>query len=412
MALLSGDSVPPSTRSLAGPSPTHPYLVSSPTPAHGVHIGNTVSPFSSIYSTVPQGHFQSGPSPSVQHVSEQHQHLMRVASPTAHVTPFSMGSSQSPLPSGDGMSPAVTASAADSGSPQMSPSGASDQGPSGDLPYSRLIWEALISAEDQMLPLQGIYEWFKLNTTKAQDGTSRGWKNSIRHNLSMNAGFEAIKVEGPGKRTMSYWRLTKEAIRNGGVQSTTRYRKAGGKKGIASSPSDPARLPPASRGGKKRAATKRPTVNDEQSKDRVRRSRPPAAQQIRESPPQAGLGRLPTPSHPQMQTPPHPQTQPHYPTSLPQASLIPLQHHGLGPLMASPFMELPCRQYQPMPSQQPVRFPGTLRQFDLGTVIGATGLPNGENMVFCDSAEVAPDYAAFVGPWTGIHQVQGPLMMD
>lgn len=187
MALLSGDSVPPSTRSLAGPSPTHPYLVSSPTPAHGVHIGNTVSPFSSIYSTVPQGHFQSGPSPSVQHVSEQHQHLMRVASPTAHVTPFSMGSSQSPLPSGDGMSPAVTASAADSGSPQMSPSGASDQGPSGDLPYSRLIWEALISAEDQMLPLQGIYEWFKLNTTKAQDGTSRGWKNSIRHNLSMNA---------------------------------------------------------------------------------------------------------------------------------------------------------------------------------------------------------------------------------
>jgi len=55
-----------------------------------------------------------------------------------------------------------------------------------DLPYSKLIYLALLSAKDRKLPLQGIYRWFELNTTKGKEG-SKGWQNSIRHNLSMNA---------------------------------------------------------------------------------------------------------------------------------------------------------------------------------------------------------------------------------
>lgn len=55
-----------------------------------------------------------------------------------------------------------------------------------DLPYSKLIYLALLSAIDRKLPLQGIYRWFEQNTSKGKEG-SKGWQNSIRHNLSMNA---------------------------------------------------------------------------------------------------------------------------------------------------------------------------------------------------------------------------------
>lgn len=56
-----------------------------------------------------------------------------------------------------------------------------------DPPYSFLIYQALLSAPGGRLPLQEIYSWFEENTEKAKDQSSKGWKNSIRHNLSMNA---------------------------------------------------------------------------------------------------------------------------------------------------------------------------------------------------------------------------------
>jgi hypothetical protein len=34
--------------------------------------------------------------------------------------------------------------------------------------------------------LRDIYEWFKNNTDKASASETKGWQNSIRHNLSMN----------------------------------------------------------------------------------------------------------------------------------------------------------------------------------------------------------------------------------
>lgn len=56
-----------------------------------------------------------------------------------------------------------------------------------DQPYSLLIYQALGSAKDRKMPLQEIYRWFEKNTEKGKDQTSKGWQNSIRHNLSMNA---------------------------------------------------------------------------------------------------------------------------------------------------------------------------------------------------------------------------------
>lgn len=53
-------------------------------------------------------------------------------------------------------------------------------------PYAQLICKALKSKPDYTMTLQEIYEWFRENTDKDQGG-GKGWQNSIRHNLSMNA---------------------------------------------------------------------------------------------------------------------------------------------------------------------------------------------------------------------------------
>ncbi|KAH8423255.1 uncharacterized protein LDX57_001014 [Aspergillus melleus] len=120
-----------------------------------------------------------------------------------------------------------------------------------DPPYSLLIYQALRNAPGMKLPLQGIYDWFVKNTAKGKDRSSKGWQNSIRHNLSMNAGFEAVREESiPGKKSVNYWRLTDEAVKNG-IQSTTRYRKqANYKKILCSDPPAPQRQRSGAKGGK------------------------------------------------------------------------------------------------------------------------------------------------------------------
>jgi hypothetical protein len=63
-----------------------------------------------------------------------------------------------------------------------------DHGPTnkGEEPYAQLIYRAFMSRPDYSMTLQEIYQWFRENTDKAKS-ESKGWQNSIRHNLSMNA---------------------------------------------------------------------------------------------------------------------------------------------------------------------------------------------------------------------------------
>ncbi|KAH7313431.1 hypothetical protein B0I35DRAFT_410424 [Stachybotrys elegans] len=92
-------------------------------------------------------------------------------------------------------------------------------------PYATLIHRALISQPNHSMTLQEIYKWFRENTTKAKK-SYKGWQNSIRHNLSMNAAFTNRDLSGKeNAKRSAEWVLEDWAV--SGVQSTTRYRKGG-----------------------------------------------------------------------------------------------------------------------------------------------------------------------------------------
>ncbi|KAG9241569.1 hypothetical protein BJ878DRAFT_427841 [Calycina marina] len=118
-----------------------------------------------------------------------------------------------------------------------------------DEPYAKLIHRALMSAPDHSMVLQEIYQWFRENTHRGASDT-KGWMNSIRHNLSMNAAFKKTERKMPGDETKksTEWVLEDFAIRDG-VQSTTRYRRATGNKKFAKSetPTHSRHTPPRSR---------------------------------------------------------------------------------------------------------------------------------------------------------------------
>jgi hypothetical protein len=61
-----------------------------------------------------------------------------------------------------------------------------------EQPYAQLIHRALMEAPGHTMILRDIYEWFKTNTDKAADKETKGWQNSIRHNLSMNGVSETL----------------------------------------------------------------------------------------------------------------------------------------------------------------------------------------------------------------------------
>jgi hypothetical protein len=55
-----------------------------------------------------------------------------------------------------------------------------------EQPYAQLIYRALLDAPEHTMVLRDIYDWFRRHTDKATHSETKGWQNSIRHNLSMN----------------------------------------------------------------------------------------------------------------------------------------------------------------------------------------------------------------------------------
>merc|ERR1711892_352912 len=84
--------------------------------------------------------------------------------------------------------------------------------PWGNSSYADLITMAIQSAPDRRLTLSQVYDWMvgtvPYFTERADSSSSAGWKNSIRHNLSLHQKFLKMPNEGAGKS--SWWTLNPE----------------------------------------------------------------------------------------------------------------------------------------------------------------------------------------------------------
>ncbi|XP_068600637.1 forkhead box protein O1-A-like [Brachionichthys hirsutus] len=87
----------------------------------------------------------------------------------------------------------------------------------GNMSYADLITKAIDSSPEQRLTLSQIYDWMVKTVPyfkdKGDSNSSAGWKNSIRHNLSLHSRFVRIQNEGTGKS--SWWMLNPEGGKNG-----------------------------------------------------------------------------------------------------------------------------------------------------------------------------------------------------
>ncbi|KAM7542851.1 hypothetical protein Aperf_G00000018334 [Anoplocephala perfoliata] len=72
--------------------------------------------------------------------------------------------------------------------------------------YAELIKRAIESSPQRKMTLNEIYEWICKNFPYYREGQN-GWKNSIRHNLSLNRSFRKVarRPNEPGRG--SFWRL-------------------------------------------------------------------------------------------------------------------------------------------------------------------------------------------------------------
>ncbi|XP_029463096.1 forkhead box protein O4 [Rhinatrema bivittatum] len=87
----------------------------------------------------------------------------------------------------------------------------------GNQSYAELISQAIESSPDKRLTLAQIYDWMVKSVPyfkdKGDSNSSAGWKNSIRHNLSLHNKFIKVHNEATGKS--SWWMLNPEGGKSG-----------------------------------------------------------------------------------------------------------------------------------------------------------------------------------------------------
>ncbi|XP_032264007.1 forkhead box protein O3 isoform X1 [Halichoerus grypus] len=124
------------------------------------------------------------------------------------------GGTQTPLQPQQPLPPPQPGAAGGSGQPRKC---SSRRNAWGNLSYADLITRAIESSPDKRLTLSQIYEWmvrcvpyFK---DKGDSNSSAGWKNSIRHNLSLHSRFMRVQNEGTGKS--SWWIINPDGGKSG-----------------------------------------------------------------------------------------------------------------------------------------------------------------------------------------------------
>ncbi|KAK9959411.1 hypothetical protein ABG768_009539 [Culter alburnus] len=87
----------------------------------------------------------------------------------------------------------------------------------GNYSYADLITQAIESTPEKRLTLAQIYDWMVRNVPyfkdKGDSNSSAGWKNSIRHNLSLHSRFVRVQNEGTGKS--SWWIVNPDGGKGG-----------------------------------------------------------------------------------------------------------------------------------------------------------------------------------------------------
>ncbi|XP_051942385.1 forkhead box protein O3a [Hippocampus zosterae] len=87
----------------------------------------------------------------------------------------------------------------------------------GNYSYADLITQAIESSPEKRLTLSQIYEWMVRSVPyfkdKGDTNSSAGWKNSIRHNLSLHSRFVKVQNEGTGKS--SWWMVNPDGGKGG-----------------------------------------------------------------------------------------------------------------------------------------------------------------------------------------------------
>ncbi|KAM9466040.1 forkhead box protein O3a [Clarias gariepinus] len=89
----------------------------------------------------------------------------------------------------------------------------------GNYSYADLITQAIESSPEKRLTLAQIYDWMVRSVPyfkdKGDSNSSAGWKNSIRHNLSLHSRFVRVQNEGTGKS--SWWMVNPDGGKGGKV---------------------------------------------------------------------------------------------------------------------------------------------------------------------------------------------------
>uniref|UniRef100_A0A672FDZ3 Forkhead box O6 a n=1 Tax=Salarias fasciatus TaxID=181472 RepID=A0A672FDZ3_SALFA len=109
----------------------------------------------------------------------------------------------------------------------------------GNQSYADLITRAIESTPEKRLTLSQIYDWMVRYVPyfkdKGDSNSSAGWKNSIRHNLSLHTRFIRVQNEGTGKS--SWWMLNPDGGKMGkaprrravSMDNNTKYLKSKGR---------------------------------------------------------------------------------------------------------------------------------------------------------------------------------------
>ncbi|XP_077388534.1 forkhead box protein O4 [Festucalex cinctus] len=113
---------------------------------------------------------------------------------------------------------AAGAAAADPAAGGVTPrKGSSRRNAWGNQSYADLISQAIENSPDKRLTLAQIYEWMVKTVPyfrdKGDSNSSAGWKNSIRHNLSLHNKFLRVHNESTGKS--SWWMLNPDGGKTG-----------------------------------------------------------------------------------------------------------------------------------------------------------------------------------------------------